>query len=62
MAEAEVATKAPESDVQETSVATEEAPTEEAPTETTPAMGEHCTTDRPTRESPFLRRINHVRP
>ncbi|KAI0134187.1 dienelactone hydrolase family protein [Xylariales sp. AK1849] len=47
MAEAEVATKAPESDAQEESQTIIPGDT---PAQTGPTMGEHCTTDRPTPE------------
>lgn len=53
MADADVATKAPESDAQEdVPTTTEPSAAEEAPAQ--PKMGEHCVTDRPTRLSPPL--------
>ncbi|KAG4221495.1 hypothetical protein PC116_g30029 [Phytophthora cactorum] len=42
MSDADVATRSPESDAQETS---------DTPAQTNPTMGEHCTSDRPTRKS-----------
>lgn len=50
----QVATKAPESDAQEEQ---EEGPiiAGDTPAQTGPTMGEHCTTDRPTRESSPIR-------
>lgn len=43
MSEPELATKAPESDANETIIPGD------TPAQTGPTMGEHCTTDRPTR-------------
>lgn len=49
MSEAEVATKAPESDAQIEEQKNPVIPGD-TPAQTGPALGEHCTTDRPTRE------------
>lgn len=57
MADPEIATKALESDAEEV-VAIE--PPEEPVTQSSPMMGEHCTTDRPTRTCSFILELDHV--
>lgn len=49
MADPEVATKAPESDAQE-NVGQANVIPGDTPAQTGPTLGEHCTTDRPTRK------------
>lgn len=53
MADADLATKAPESDAAApSSDATEPVIPGDTPAQTGPAMGEHCVSDRPTRSFP----------